>query len=106
VATAELNLNIEAHASVDVNPAAGAVRTHLSYLNSVLTYCIAYQVNVATSAGASGCASLNGGIDITVGAKGTIKPIFDKEVTYSIFNKELEVFNVRLLAPSPIVVGD
>ncbi|KAH7092710.1 hypothetical protein BKA62DRAFT_776055 [Auriculariales sp. MPI-PUGE-AT-0066] len=75
-ATAVLDLNIEGHATVDapINASTG-------------------QTDVTTSTGASGCAKLNGGIDISVGAKGSIKPIFDKEVNYSIFNKELEVFN-------------
>ncbi|KZW02304.1 hypothetical protein EXIGLDRAFT_760137 [Exidia glandulosa HHB12029] len=42
---------------------------------------------------ANGCAKLDGGIDINAGAKGAIKPIFDKDITFDIFQTNLNIFN-------------
>ncbi|KZW02299.1 hypothetical protein EXIGLDRAFT_484603 [Exidia glandulosa HHB12029] len=68
-ASATLDLSIDASATAHTRRDAGASGT------------------------ASGCAKLDGGIDIYAGAKGVIKPIFDKDIKFDIFQKDLNVFS-------------
>lgn len=48
--------------------------------------------NGQASASAGGCVTLDGAIDIAAGATGSIKPIFDKTVSFDIFKKEVNLF--------------
>lgn len=41
----------------------------------------------------SGCAKLDGGIDVYAGAEGSIKPIFDKNISFDIFKTNINIFN-------------
>ncbi|KAH7097155.1 hypothetical protein BKA62DRAFT_643693 [Auriculariales sp. MPI-PUGE-AT-0066] len=75
-ASAELDLNIEGHAHAEAPIDVGTG-----------------EVDTSATGGASGCASLDVGVDITVGARGAIPPIFDEEISYTIYAKHIEVFN-------------
>jgi len=72
-------MNIEGHAAVD-----GEVSSDGTFTSSA-------------SAGASGCANLNAGVHVNAGARGAIAGLFDKDISYDIFDKEINVFDVSLV---------
>ncbi|KZW02320.1 hypothetical protein EXIGLDRAFT_829503 [Exidia glandulosa HHB12029] len=51
---------------------------------------VATDADSSTSVG--GCATLDAGIDVRAGATGAIKPIFDKEIDFDIFKKDVNIF--------------
>jgi len=93
-ARAELDMTLEAHATVTSTvPTADPAPTDGSVPVPDPNTAIGLPEGIDASGGASGCASLDVGFDIRVGATGKLKPLFDESISWDLFSREVEIFS-------------
>ncbi|EJD50572.1 hypothetical protein AURDEDRAFT_112184 [Auricularia subglabra TFB-10046 SS5] len=104
-ASAKLDLHVEASASVEVGTGDSKteeekvkemlekLKATLGMINIPIPVHNAPRAETKAEAEASGCAKLDGGIDIYAGAQGSIAGIFDKDAKFDIYKTELNVFD-------------